>query len=179
MLKRLILIGVISFLIGGWMAYAEIRSDYLIETYPDGRSSAESHTCEVVFPEKEVQNLETDETRDDSVGDPAPGSDSLESLGIFKVTAYTAGPESTGKSPGDPLYGITATGVYVTENHTIASDWEFLPPGTRVMIDGLTHVYTVEDCGGAVKGKHLDLYIEDLEEALEWGVREREVWIIE
>ena len=102
-----------------------------------------------------------------------------EPLGRFKITAYTAGYESCGKLPDDPLYGITATGKRVRENHTIASDWDVLPPGTKVRIEGLTHIYTVEDRGGAVRGKHIDLYIEDLDEALQWGVREREVYLVE
>lgn len=100
-------------------------------------------------------------------------------LGEFKITAYTAGFESCGKLPDDPLYGITATGNKVRENHTIASDWDVLEPGTKVMIDGFDNIFVVEDRGGAVKGNHIDVYMEDLDEALEWGVREREVWIVE
>src|SRR5699024_11416125 len=38
----------------------------------------------------------------------------------FTVTAYTAGYEYTGKEKGDPGYGVTASGHYVQENHTIA-----------------------------------------------------------
>jgi hypothetical protein len=41
-------------------------------------------------------------------------------MGEFKITAYTAGPESTGKRPGDPEYGITASGEKVEEWITIA-----------------------------------------------------------
>jgi 3D (Asp-Asp-Asp) domain-containing protein len=100
-------------------------------------------------------------------------------IGEFKITAYTAGYESCGKLPDHPLYGITATGTEVKENQTIASDWEVLPPGTRVYIDGFDTVFTVEDRGGAVIGRHIDIYMEDLDDALKWGVREREVWLVE
>ena len=98
--------------------------------------------------------------------------------GIFKITAYTAGYESTGKRPGHPAYGITASGARVQENHTIAADWDLLPPGTKLMIEGLPHIYTVEDRGSAIRGKRLDIYIPCLQEALQWGVQERKVTII-
>lgn len=100
-------------------------------------------------------------------------------LGEFKITAYTAGPESTGKSPGHPQYGMTATGTYVKASHTIAADWNVLPPGTKVRIEGFDTVFVVEDRGGAVKGKHIDMYIESLPEARKWGVRNRKVWLID
>lgn len=98
---------------------------------------------------------------------------------IFKITAYTAGPESTGKRPGDAGYGITATGTTVKEHHTIAADWRVLPPGTRVLIEGLDDVYVVEDCGGAVKGNQIDLYIPELQDALDWGVQHRKVIVLQ
>jgi len=101
------------------------------------------------------------------------------SLGVFSITAYTAGYESTGKTPDHPMYGITYSGKMVTPNHTIAADINVLPLGTKVEIEGLPHTYTVEDKGGAINGNDLDLYIPNLEEALAWGRREREVYIVE
>lgn len=98
-------------------------------------------------------------------------------LGEFKITAFTAGYESTGKTPDHPAYGITASGEKVKENHTIASDWDVLPPGTVVYIQDIG-IRTIEDKGGKVKGNHIDLYIKELEEALEWGVQYKEVWIV-
>jgi 3D (Asp-Asp-Asp) domain-containing protein len=53
-----------------------------------------------------------------------------------------------------------------------------LPPGTRVYIEGVGE-RVVEDRGGAVKGKHIDLYIEDLDAALEWGRQKRDLYVIE
>ncbi|AYP68423.1 3D domain protein [Bacillus phage vB_BboS-125] len=99
--------------------------------------------------------------------------------GIFQITAYTAGYESTGKHPGDPAYGVTATGTTVKEGRTIAADWSILPPGTVVRIQGLEGYYTVEDRGGAVVGNIIDLYIEDLEEAITWGRQERKLYVKE
>ena len=97
----------------------------------------------------------------------------------FEITAYTAGYESTGKRPGHPAYGITATGTTVKEGHTIAADWDVLPPGTVVQIEGLPGDYTVEDKGGAIKGNIIDLYIADLDTALAWGRQERQIYVKE
>lgn len=99
-------------------------------------------------------------------------------LGHFDITAYTAGYESTQKKKGEPGYGITATGTTVKEGRTIAADWDVLPPGTVVQIEGLEGTYTVEDRGGGVKGNHIDLYLSDLQHALEWGRQKRSVWVV-
>lgn len=99
-------------------------------------------------------------------------------VGEFKVTWYTAGPESTGKTPDHPEYGITATGTEVTPGQTIAADWNVLPPGTKVYIEGIGE-RIVEDSGGAVKGKHVDVYIPSVEEANKRGVSYAKVYILE
>jgi|SRR5690625_3355672 3D (Asp-Asp-Asp) domain-containing protein len=100
-------------------------------------------------------------------------------LGEFVITAYTAGPESTGKERGDPGYGVTATGTTVQEGRTIAADWDVLPPNTEVKIEGFEGTFIVEDKGSAVNGKHIDVYTPDLEKAINWGKQARSVVIVE
>jgi 3D (Asp-Asp-Asp) domain-containing protein len=100
-----------------------------------------------------------------------------EPIGTFTVTAYTLREEECGKAPDDPWYGITASGTKVKERRTIAADWDVLPAGSVVYIEGIG-LRTVEDRGGAIKGNDIDLYMEDLQEALSWGVRQRDVWLI-
>jgi 3D (Asp-Asp-Asp) domain-containing protein len=127
------------------------------------------------------------ETVSRGTNDASQRTDGLTSLGTFKVTAYTAGYESTGKNPGEPLYGQVAISgskwadfepVYATEDVTAAADWDVLPPGSIVYIEGVGE-RVIQDKGGAVRGNHIDLYIPDLEDALEWGVQERDVYLIE
>lgn len=86
------------------------------------------------------------------------------------LTAYTAGYESTGKTPSHPAYGITASGAKVKENHTIAVDPDVIPLGSLVYIEGLG-IRKAEDVGSAIKGKKIDVYIPDVEEALKFGVK--------
>lgn len=92
----------------------------------------------------------------------------------FTVTAYTAGPESTGKEPGDPAYGITASGAEVQEGNTIACPQD-LPFGTKIHIPKLNETYVCEDRGSAITNGHLDIYMEDLGDALQFGVQQLQV----
>ncbi|QHZ58619.1 hypothetical protein M655_024945 [Brevibacillus sp. NSP2.1] len=96
---------------------------------------------------------------------------------LYEVTAYTAGPESTGKTRDHPAHGITASGARVREGITAACPPE-LPFGTRVHIEGVGERVCL-DRGGAIKGRRLDVYIADRSEALRFGRRKLEVEIIE
>lgn len=99
-------------------------------------------------------------------------------IGEFEITYYTAGPESTGKSPGHPQYGITRSGTKVKEGHTIAADWTVLPAGTKVFIEGIGE-RVVEDTGGLIVDKCIDVYIERLEDIPSVGRHKADVWIVE
>jgi 3D (Asp-Asp-Asp) domain-containing protein len=144
---------------------------------------------------KRILRAYEDEQNKQSFMDSVPPQDHYTTLGMlntshgdtgsrftyyrpFKITAYTAGPESCGKRPTDALYGITATGTTVTEGVTVASDWRVLPPGTVVFIDGVG-LRTVEDKGGKVKGYHIDVYMNRLKDARNWGKQYRNIWILE
>ncbi len=97
---------------------------------------------------------------------------------IFTVTAYSPNEESTGKAPGHPLYKRTATGTTTTEGRTIAADFQVLPPGTVVWIEGIGR-RVVEDCGGAVKGNHIDLYFESASAAVKFGRQRLKVTVLQ
>lgn len=106
----------------------------------------------------------------------------LTGIGTYTVTAYCPCQQCCGKAETDPLYGITATGTTATEGRTIAVDPGVIPYGSVVYFEGLDGCiggYVAEDCGGAVRGNHIDLYMNDHETALAWGVRELEVYICE
>jgi uncharacterized protein YabE (DUF348 family)/3D (Asp-Asp-Asp) domain-containing protein len=87
-----------------------------------------------------------------------------------KLTAYGAGPESTGKSPGHPLYGITASGTRVQEGRTIAVDPNVIPLGSWVYIEGYGF-RRAEDTGSAIKNNIIDIYFEDDDKAVAFGVK--------
>lgn len=93
-----------------------------------------------------------------------------ESLGKFKITYYCACKKCSGKW-GD----MTATGVRAKEGRTIAVDPKVIPYGTKVIIDG--HEYIAEDCGGAIKGNKIDIYVGDHNRALKKGVDYFDVYV--
>lgn len=109
-------------------------------------------------------------THDQEISTWLAGKSEISDVFYATLTAYTAGYESTGKTPSHPAYGITASGAKVKENHTIAVDPDVIPLGTLVYIEGLG-IRKAEDTGSAIKGHKIDVYIPDLEEALEFGVK--------
>ena len=82
-------------------------------------------------------------------------------IGNFKITAYC-------------IHGRTASGTTTTANRTIAADPSVLPYGTEVVINGKT--YVVEDTGGAIKNNRIDIYMSTYDEAIQWGVRNIDVY---
>ncbi len=98
------------------------------------------------------------------------GSISVKSTYDCQLTAYGPGFESTGKHPGDPGYGITATGKRAKPRHTIAVDPHLIPLGSLVYIDGVGY-RVAEDVGGAIKGKHIDVFFSSDEDARIFGVK--------
>jgi 3D (Asp-Asp-Asp) domain-containing protein len=80
----------------------------------------------------------------------------------INVSAYTAAADECGKSDG-----ITASGLMVKENETIACPPQF-PIGTRIKISGMG-IYICQDRGGAIKGNHIDIYMKTKSQAFSFG----------
>lgn len=95
----------------------------------------------------------------------------------FEVTAYTAGVESTGKNTSHPAYGLTASGSKVKDGRTIACPPKY-PFGTKMKIADVGY-RVCEDRGGAIKSGHLDLYMSNLSDAIEFGRKTLLVEILE
>jgi len=95
----------------------------------------------------------------------------------FEVTAYTAGYESTKKKYGDIGYGITASGEVVNEMTTIACP-DSLSFGTRVYIQELENVFTCQDRGSDIIEGKIDVYVKNLEEALNFGRQKMSVMVL-
>ncbi|MCI8659092.1 MAG: phosphatase [Lachnospiraceae bacterium] len=114
-------------------------------------------------------------------GEPAPAKEPVvqeaalptasRSLGTFRTTGYCSCSRCSGK------WGKrTSTGAIPRSNHTVAVDPKVIPYGTKLMINGV--VYTAEDCGSGVNGKHIDIYYDSHMEALRHGRRSAEVFLV-
>ena len=79
---------------------------------------------------------------------------------IFLATAYTLN-----ECDGD---GYTATMTIPIEGRTVAVDPSVIPYGTRLTINGRSG-YIAEDCGGAIKNNRIDIFMNDYQEAINFG----------
>ncbi|MDF2986051.1 MAG: hypothetical protein K0R50_1561 [Eubacterium sp.] len=100
----------------------------------------------------------------------------------MRATSYTASFADTGKHPGDPGFGITATGARVRKG-IIAVDPSVIPLGTRVYVEipGAAPDYgyaVAADVGGAIKGNKIDVYLDSSGAVSAWGVKKVKVYIL-
>lgn len=103
-------------------------------------------------------------------------------LGEFVLTAYCSCEECCGEyafnrpvdSHGNEIvYG--STGERLVAGVSVAVDPNVIPYGTTVIING--HEYLAQDCGGAIKGNRIDIYFENHQDALEFGVQYAKVFV--
>ena len=85
-------------------------------------------------------------------------------MGNYKLTFYA----------GD---STTASGRTPRVNHTIAADTSILPMYSKVYIEGWG-TYTVEDRGGAIKGKRIDIFVANNKIANQYGVKYADVYLV-
>jgi 3D (Asp-Asp-Asp) domain-containing protein len=95
------------------------------------------------------------------------------SAGVFEITWYCAENYPHICNNGDSTY--TASGTLSTPYRTASADWDVLPPGTVIIVDG--HEWIIEDKGGAIKGNRLDLMVETHAEVMSKGKSEAKVFI--
>lgn len=98
-------------------------------------------------------------------------------------TAYDLSFESIEKYPGDEGFGITYSGT-VAGPGTVAVDPKVIPLGTKLYVESLDGTVdygfaVAEDTGGAIKGKKIDLFFNNHDEALKYGIKNVKVYILE
>jgi 3D (Asp-Asp-Asp) domain-containing protein len=101
----------------------------------------------------------------------APGG-AWKPMGEYRITGYSPCVKCCGKSDG-----ITADGTYAPGfKGRLASAPKDIPFGTKLWVEGVG-VVEVHDRGGAIKGRRLELFFQKYNEALQWGVQKRQVWM--
>lgn len=71
---------------------------------------------------------------------------------------------------------ITATGTKPKWG-TIAVDPRVIPYGTKVYIPQFNMTFVAEDCGGAIKGNKIDIFMNSKSECRTWGRRTIDIYI--
>lgn len=102
------------------------------------------------------------------------GSAIGKSLGKFKISYYTC---STAENGG---WNLTAKGQKLTDvvGICIAADPKVIPYYSKVYIEGIG-VRTVLDCGGAIKGKKIDVLVRNKSDIPSCGVHYSNVYLLE
>ncbi len=114
-------------------------------------------------PKPEVVKVGTRESND-----PNRGTVRFKKLLIMEASAYTAF--------DDGQSGMTATGIPARRG-IVAVDPRVIPLGTRVYVMGYGPALAA-DTGGAIRGAKIDLCYEDYNEAIRFGRRTVEVYIL-
>src|SRR5882757_6359711 len=66
------------------------------------------------------------------------------------------------------------------QQYSAASDWSWLPLGTRFKLLSTGHEYVIEDYGSALVGRQtIDLFFPNRKSVRGWGVRKEEIEILE
>ena len=96
-------------------------------------------------------------------------------LGEYLCTAYCA-EEYSHICGGN---GVTASGTKPDPGITAAADWDVLPAGSVIYIEGIG-IRVIEDTGSAIKGQSLDVLVETHAEAESWvGYGMHQVWLLQ
>ena len=130
-----------------------------------------NESAEIEVIEGPILFTEPPETVDNAqvIDPPEAYEDEYISLGEFEVTAYSLA-EGSG-------CGLTKSGTVPRLNYTVAVDPDVIPLGSIIVIDGVD--YVAEDTGGLVKGRIVDIFVEDTETAIQFGRQVKEVLIKE
>jgi 3D (Asp-Asp-Asp) domain-containing protein len=92
----------------------------------------------------------------------------------IRTTAYTQ------TEPGGSNNALGTRLHYGGKEFSAASDWSWMPLGTRFKMLDSGRTYIIEDYGSALVGKQtVDLYVPTRGEMNQWGVRNVEIEIIE
>lgn len=130
------------------------------ETYGDGTYLVEAYTGGQKLAGSKIHGV------------GALAGTNVRSLGVFRTTAYCPCRQCSGG-----WGGRTSTGTIAAANHTISVDPRVIPYGSRIMINGV--VYTAEDCGGGVKGNHIDIFFNTHGETRSYGSRSAEIYLVQ
>ena len=135
------------------------------ELYEEGQAAGYEILSEKVveLPKPEIVRVGTREAND-----PSRGTVRFRKMLIMEASAYT--PFDDGQ------VGMTATGIPARRG-IVAVDPRVIPLGTRLYVMGYGPALAA-DTGGAIRGAKIDLCIEDYNEAIRFGRRTVEVYIL-
>lgn len=116
--------------------------------------------------------------------EPEKEEPKLVSLGNFRLTAYCSCQKCCGywatvrpvdENGKDIVYG--SSGEVLTAGVSVAVDTSVIPYGSELLINGTK--YIAHDTGGGINGNCIDIYHDDHQKAVEFGLQYAEVFLVE
>ncbi len=146
--------------------------------YADGAEISRDRIGEVVLAEPVPEIIEYSPQEAFEVGKiPASRPTNYSKVEVFEATAYDASPADNG-----PWAGVTSTGMPMGYG-VIAVDPSVIPYGTKMYIESCDGKYVygyaiAGDCGGAIKGKRVDLFYWSRSQCLDFGRRSVNIYFL-
>jgi 3D (Asp-Asp-Asp) domain-containing protein len=141
-------------------------------TSPTAPSSSNTESMEGT-PEATAPSSSNTEPKEGTPVATAPSSSNTSSKEItVEATAYTASCEGCS--------GITATGINLKANpnaKVISVDPTIIPLGSKVYVEGYGEAIA-GDTGGAIKGNRIDVFVPSQQDAINFGVKQLKVTIL-
>lgn len=116
--------------------------------------------------------------------EPEKEEPKLVSLGNFRLTAYCSCQKCCGywatvrpvdENGKDIVYG--SSGEVLTAGVSVAVDTSVIPYGSELLINGTK--YIAHDTGSGINGNCIDVYHDDHQKAVEFGLQYAEVFLVE
>ena len=136
------------------------------------KAKAEEEAQRTVQAKSEVASASSNNTQSSESNKPA-----TEPVKEENTSANLAGNTITVNASAYSGHTITATGT-VPKWGTIAVDPSVIPYGTKVYIPMFDKIFIAEDCGGAIKGNKIDIFMNSAEETKNFGRRNIEIKIL-
>ncbi len=73
---------------------------------------------------------------------------------------------------------IDESNIISLDVKTIAVDPSVIPYGSKVYIPEFDNVFTAEDCGSAIKGNRIDIFMSSEAKCNEWGVKNITIYVL-
>ena len=153
---------------------ADTNSSDVLEVISENESN-NNGDANAVSETSTSSDASTDTTNDIESPDAAEAQEAKASAeiyaGRFTTTAYCSCRKCCrgGKNR-------TKSGTVPQAGRTISADLRVFPLGTKLRINGV--VYTVEDSGSGIRGNKLDIFFNSHSQALQYGKRSADVYIV-